>query len=565
MSLLDRLDSFVTQHRDSIRQDPPRREMISDAITFKEALVSKSGALAFWTPPESTGRSPQDTVTVKRPESEKLLDWDSDNNIAIEESTFDMIFDDALGMLANKQRIYTTRRAIGADPEWSLPVTTITDHALTALFTDNMFRIPPAGIENGAFGKRPFTLLVLPDDKLTADRFVGRLRMDPDTKKPSTLVVAIDYDRRFGIVVGSSYLGSVKKLMFTVMNFYLPCKGVLPLHCSANEGIDGNTALMLGLSGTGKTTLSATSNRLLLGDDEHGWSENGIANFENGCYAKLLDLDRDHEPEIYDAIFADVDPLDHGSIVENALMYPSGGFDLFDERLTQNSRASYPLSFLDNVKPNPVGGHPKTILFLTADANGVLPPISRLDRNTALLWFLMGYTSKLAGTETGIIEPKSVFSRFFGQPFMPRNPNVYAEMLGQRLDEHKTEVFLVNTGWIGGPYRVGKRIDLRLTRTMVDAAISGQLSDVEYDEDPRFHVQIPRTCPGIEDPSILVPRNTWNDKQVFDARARRLAGEFAEQFAKVYGHKGIDPAVAGRCPGSHRFHSRKPGNNHDTE
>lgn len=535
-------------NRPTVFQNPTRRFMIAESVRRREAIILTTGALATWTPPESTGRSPLDTLTVRRKESEKKIDWDSPNNIPIDEETFDMVFADAIATLKGKDQIYITDRVLGADPAYALPVRTITASSLTALFTDNMFRPVPDGIEESIFAERPFTLLVLPYDKLDPKRYEGRLRIDPRIGGTSTMVIGMDYDRRIGIVYGSAYGGSVKKLMFTVMNYLLPGEGILPLHCSANEGPDGDTALLLGLSGTGKTTLSADPHRALLGDDEHGWSDNGIANFENGCYAKLIDLDPDKEPEIYRAVFHPDHYLDHGAIVENAMVYPDGSFDLSDDRLTPNSRASYPLTYLSNVKPTARGGHPKTILFLTADANGVLPPIARLTRNQAMLWFLMGYTSKLAGTETGIVEPKTTFSRFFGEPFMPRNPDVYARMLGEKMDRHGTEVYLVNTGWSGGPYGIGKRMDIRLTRAMVDAALTGKLAEVEYEEDRRFHVLVPKSCPSVP-AEILDPKRTWEDKEAYEARADRLAAEFAAHFEKAYGNKGIDPAVAAECPG----------------
>jgi phosphoenolpyruvate carboxykinase (ATP) len=363
------------------------------------------------------------------------------------------------------------------------------------------------------------------------------------------MMVGMDMDRRLGVVFGSAYGGSVKKLMFTVMNYLLPAEGVLPLHCSANEGEDGDSALLLGLSGTGKTTLSADPSRALLGDDEHGWSDNGIANFENGCYAKLIDLSAEKEPEIHNACFHHDDYRSHGAIIENAMVYPWGEFDLYDDRFTPNSRGSYPLRYLTNIKESSRAGHPSTILFLTADANGVIPPVSKLTRQQAMLWFLMGYTSKLAGTETGITEPVTVFSRFFGEPFMPRNPDVYATMLGERMERHGTSVYLINTGWTGGPYGRGSRIDLPLTRAMVNAALSGKLEDVEYRSDPVFKVMVPRECPGVEDGDILTPELTWDDPEACRARAKKLAGEFAEHFETAYGDKNIPEEIAGECPG----------------
>lgn len=532
-----------------IVKNPEREGLIRDVVEGREAIISAGGALATWTPPESTGRSPQDTLTVQRAESSGTIDWDSPNNIPVDEQTFDMVLEDAFVALNEKPRVYELDRVIGADAAYALPVKLISDRALTSLFGDNMFRPVPPNISESVFSNLPFTLLALPYDKLDPARYEGHLRIDPRIEGTSTMMIAMDLDRRIGVVYGSAYGGSVKKLMFSVMNYLLPAEGVLPLHCSANEGSNGDIALLLGLSGTGKTTLSADPRRALLGDDEHGWSDNGIANFENGCYAKLIDLDADKEPEIFRAIMHEDTPEQHGAIVENAMIYPNGTFDLNDDRLTPNSRGSYPLSYLSNIKLSSVGEHASTILFLTADANGVLPPISRLTKDQAMLWFLMGYTSKLAGTETGIVEPKTTFSRFFGEPFMPRNPDVYARMLGERLDAHGTDVYLVNTGWVGGPYGEADRVDIDLTRAMVHAALSGELRDVEYDANELFHVSIPRICPGVP-AELLDPRESWSDPAAYDVRATKLATEFAAHFDKAYGNKGIAPEVAAQCPGN---------------
>ena len=534
--------------RPSIVTNPERGQLIRDVVEGREAITTVGGALATWTPPESTGRSPQDTLTVKRPQSADTIDWDSPNNIPVDEETFDRVLEDAFAVLNEKACIYELDRVIGADAAYALPVKLISDRALTALFGDNMFRPVPGDIETSLFSDRLFTIIALPYDKLDPSRYEGRLRIDPRIKGTSTMMIAMDLDRRIGVVYGSAYCGSVKKLMFSVMNYLLPAEGILPLHCSANEGPDGDIALLLGLSGTGKTTLSADPRRALLGDDEHGWSDDGIANFENGCYAKLIDLDADKEPEIFQAIMHEDEVDKHGAIVENAMVYPDGTFDLTDDRLTPNSRGSYLLSYLSNIKPSSVGDHPSTILFLTADANGVLPPISRLTKEQAMLWFLMGYTSKLAGTETGIVEPKTTFSRFFGEPFMPRNPDVYARMLGEKLDAHGTDVYLVNTGWVGGPYGEAGRVDIDLTRAMVHAALSGELQSVEYDENALFHVSIPRICPEVPT-ELLDPRKSWKDPIAYDARAAKLATEFAAHFDKAYGDKGIAPEVAAQCPG----------------
>ncbi len=542
------LNRLLESHPD-VRRNPARAELIREAVAHREAIVLKTGTLATWTPPDSTGRSPQDTVTVLRPESEGNIDWTSPNNLPITPETFQMICEDVLARLETKPRLYALDRCLGWDHSYALPLRFVSDRALHSLFVDNMFCPVPAEIRKSIFADRPFTLVALPYDRLDPQRYEGRLRKLPGTNRTSTMVIAIDYDLRLGIVFGSAYCGSIKKLMFTVMNYLLPEQGILPLHCSANEGEKGDITLFLGLSGTGKTTLSTDPRRKLLGDDEHGWSDSGIANFENGCYAKLINLDPEKEPEIYHACFHTADYLEHGAIVENAMVYPDGSFDLSDARLTENSRGSYPLSFLSNIKTPPVGSHPQTIIFLTADANGVLPPVARLSREQAMLWFLLGYTSKLAGTETGIIQPKSTYSRFFGQPFMPRNPDVYARLLGEKLERYRTRVYLVNTGWTGGPYGKGQRIELRLTREIVQAVIDGSLEQVDYEIEPVFQLAIPKSCPNVPDSTILNPRNTWQDRAAYEERARKLAGEFLTVFQHNYGNKGIDPAIARACPG----------------
>ncbi len=538
--------ALLEKHPD-VLANPSRDLMIREGVDNREAIVSATGALATWTPPESTGRSPKDTYIVRRKESEGNIDWDSPNNIPLEPETFDMLMEDALQVLSAKRRLYVTDRVLSADSSYAMPIRTVSDWALTVLFTDNMFRPVPADVERSIFAKRGFNLLVVPYNKLDRARYAGRLRKLPDGQT-SDMAVAMDFDRHLGVVFGSAYGGSVKKLMFSVMNYVLPGEGILPLHCSANEGTAGDTALLLGLSGTGKTSLSADPRRALLGDDEHGWSDNGIAIFENGCYAKLINLRPQKEPEIWNAVFHKAPYVEHGAVVENCMMYPWGTFDVDDERYTPNSRASYPLRFLSNIKASSVAGHPKTILFLAADANGVLPPVAKLTAEQAMLWFLMGYTSKLAGTETGIVDPVSTFSRFFGEPFMPRNPDVYASMLGEKMRQHGSQVYLVNTGWSGGPFGIGARMDIDITRALVHCALEGILNDIEYDEDPLFHILVPRTCPHVP-ADILDPRETWEDKEAFDLRASKLAADFGAHFDKAYGNKGIDPAVVSQCPG----------------
>jgi len=546
MEFLKNLEKLLTKQKGLII-DLERSSLIENAVTDKEAFISKNGALSVLTPPESTGRSPKDTYLVKREEIVNEIDWDSPNNIPMAPDTFQMILDDVLEVLGKKEKLYITNRALGADSSYSLQIRTITDRAITALFTDNMFRPIPDNIQKSVFNKQNFTLIGIPYHKLDSSKYLDRLRKYPDGQT-SNMAVVVDLVNRIGVVFGSAYMGSIKKLMFTVMNYMLPEAGILPIHTSANESKDGSISLFLGLSGTGKTTLSADPERALLGDDEHGWNDNGIANFENGCYAKLIDLDPEKEPEINNAIMHSDNYQNHGAIVENAFMYPDGRFDFFDPRLTENSRGSFPLKFLSNIKESSTGDHPKAILFLTADANSVLPPVAKLTENQAMLWFIMGYTSKLAGTETGIKNPVSTFSRFFGEPFMPRNPDVYASLLGEKLRQHKTSVFLINTGWVGGPYGIGKRIDIDLTRSIVNTVIDSRLENCDFTEDKLFHFLVPRTLPGI-DPKILQPRESWEDKEAFDKRAKQLAMDFSRHFDKAYGNRNLSPEIIKNCPG----------------
>lgn len=528
--------------------NPSRPTIIREAIAGREALVAATGALATWTAPESTGRRPQDTYIVDRPQLRGEVDWTSPYCIPMSPETFEMLLADAVGTLGTKPRLFVVERALGADPQCALTVRVITDRALTALFADNMFRPIPPGAERSAFADRPFTLFALPYDKLDPRKYAGRLRTVPETGRTSDLAVVMDLHHRVGVVYGSAYLGSVKKLLFTVMNFLLPPLGILPLHGAANVGPDGDSALFLGLSGTGKTALSSDPERRLLGDDEHGWSERGIFNFEWGCYAKMIGLDPDKEPDIYWAVMHEAPPEEHGAIVENAFITPDGRFDFRDRRLTENSRASYPLSFIRNSDPRGVAGHPTTMLLLTADANGVLPPIARLEPDQAKLWFLMGYTSKLAGTETGVAEPGSTFSRFFGAPFMPRLPQAYTDLLGRYLDRYRTQAWLVNTGWSGGAYGQGARMDIRLTRRIVAAALSGELEKAEFTLDRRFHVWVPTECPGVP-AEVLRPQAAWKDKAAYERQADALAQEFAREFERAFSGLGISPAVAAQCPG----------------
>ncbi|MBI3618876.1 phosphoenolpyruvate carboxykinase (ATP) [Candidatus Peregrinibacteria bacterium] len=567
--------------------NPSRQTMIEDVMNAREAIVTKTGALAAWFPSTDTGRIPKDTYIVQHGSSIETVDWSSPNAHPMTAETFDWLFDQALEILSAKRKLYVLDRSVGAHEQYALSLKLITDSPLTSLFADTMFRPAlswfdsahhdnvwkqkqqkhvtpnPSSLRTGsvegrhafpknfrkesksAFADHPFTLLALPSDPIETEEFAGELRVENGKTVPR--IVAMDMERRMGIVQGTKYLGAVKKTLFTVMNHLLPDHGVLPLHCSAVMDDHGETHLFLGLSGTGKTTLSTAANLSLIGDDEHLWSSDGIANIENGCYAKLIRLSKEKEPQIYEAVFGSRSNVTNGVIIENTMVYPNGSIDLDDTRLTENSRAAFPLSFLENTVPSATGSHPQTILFLTADAEGVLPPISKLTLNQALLWYLMGYTSKLAGTETGVTEPQTNFSRFFGAPFMLRRPHDYLNLFRKFITAHGSDIYLVNTGWAGGPYGIGKRMDITLTRSLVTSALTGALENVPYREDRRFHLFVPESCPGI-DPMLLNPERQWGNRYAYAKRADALAAKFAATFEKNFAGT-VAEEIARECPG----------------
>ncbi len=522
-----------------------RETLIQAVIDSREAFVSPSGALVTWNPKAATGRIPKDTYMVKDAVTKNTVDWSSAFCNAMTVETFDALWGDALAVLQSKSHLYVGDRSVGADPTCTLAVRTMSDSPLSVLFADTMFR-PSADTSVSVLGSEPFTLLVLPYDAVDTVKHKAVLREDKGKTVP--ILLAMDFERRLGIVYGTCYSGCIKKTLFTVMNYLLPAKGVLPLHASANQGADGTSAVFLGLSGTGKTTLSTDPARPLIGDDEMSWTSSGIGNLENGCYAKLINLRQDKEPEIHRAVFAKRPTLDNGCIIENAMYYPRGEFDLTDDRLTENSRAAYPLRFLENTVPTARSGHPKTIIFLTADASGVLPPVAKLNPGQAMLWFMMAYTSKLAGTEVGVVAPTPNFSRFFGGPFMPRHPRDYTELFGKNMKEHGSEVFLVNTGWSGGAYGTGKRMDIALTRSIVTAALKGELSGVPLRRDVVLKLDVPTSCPGVE-ATLLDPRSTWADASAYEKAALELATRFAAHFEKEYGKAGLPAEVEAACPG----------------
>ncbi|MEO8200317.1 MAG: phosphoenolpyruvate carboxykinase (ATP) [Gemmatimonadota bacterium] len=480
------------------------------AIRRNEGTVADGGAFAVITTPH-TGRSPNDKFVVDEPGSSGQIWWEK--NAKFSEAAFDRLEADVKAHLAS-QEVFVEDLYGGADPTYRMPVRFITPNAWQALFVRNMFIRPPAeelaGFEPG------FTVLHAPE-----------LQADPAIHgtKTGTFIV-LNFGKRKALIGGTRYAGEMKKAIFTVLNYMLPQQGVLPMHCSANIGPSGDTAVFFGLSGTGKTTLSADPTRGLIGDDEHGWTEHGVFNFEGGCYAKVIKLRPETEPEIYATTRM------FGTILENVDLDPVTRQINFDStRITENTRASYPIDFIPNHVATGVGGLPRNIIFLTADAFGVLPPIARLTPEQAMYHFLSGYTAKVAGTERGVTEPTATFSACFGAPFLPLHPSVYARMLGERIAEHGARVWLVNTGWTGGGYGVGTRISLPHTRTMVRSALAGGLDTATFRKDPVFGLDVP-TAVGDIPTRLLTPRDTWADTAAYDAAASKLAGMFRDNFAR---------------------------------
>lgn len=483
--------------------------------TEEDACLMDKGALLVSTG-KYTGRSPKDKFVVDEPTTTANIDWDGENK-RISEADFDRIAGKVSAYMSNRD-VYVFDGFAGADKKYRISTRIITEYASANLFMNNMLIRPEADELKGF--KEDFTIICAPGLKLDA-KLEGI---------NSEAVILVNFKKGLVVIAGTKYCGEMKKSVFTAMNYFLPLKGVLGMHCSANMATDGSgdTALFFGLSGTGKTTLSADPNRGLIGDDEHGWSDSGIFNIEGGCYAKCIDLTEEKEPDIYRAIR-------HGSVVENVVVDPATGApDYADNSLTENTRVSYPLHFIDNAVIPSVGNHPKTIIFLTADAFGVLPPVAKLTKEQAMYYFVSGYTSKVAGTERGITDPVCTFSTCFGSPFLPLRSSIYAELLGEKIEKHGSDVYLINTGWTGGAYGVGKRMSLPATRAIVTAALNGSLADVDYEVEPFFGLAIPKSCDGV-DANILNPKNVWSDKKEYDRLANKLAGDFVANFKKYSG------------------------------
>ena len=483
-------------------------ELVEHAVRRGEGSLVEGGPFNAITAPH-TGRSPNDRFVVREPGSEENVWWGK-VNVPFEAEKYDLLRAEVVDHLEG-QDLYVRDMWAGADPAYRLPVRVITPNAWHNLFAYNMFRRPEADELEGMVPG--FTILHAPEFEADPERHGTR----------TSTFILIHFGRREVLIGGTRYAGEIKKSVFGVLNYELPLQGVLSMHCSANVGPEGDTALFFGLSGTGKTTLSADAERGLIGDDEHGWSEDGVFNFEGGCYAKAVKLSPEGEPEIYGTTRM------FGTVLENCVVDEQRRVDFDDISITENTRISYPLPYIENFVPEARAGHPKNIVFLTADAYGVLPPISRLTPEQAMFYFLSGYTAKVAGTERGVKEPQPTFSACFGAAFLSLHPGVYAEMLGKKLAEHDARVWLVNTGWTGGPYGEGHRMKLGYTRAMVRAALSGQLDDGPTATAPFFGLEIPTEVPGVP-ADVLNPRDTWADADAYDARARELAEAFRKNF-----------------------------------
>jgi phosphoenolpyruvate carboxykinase (ATP) len=489
----------------------PTPALYQKAIERREATISHLGPLVVRTG-HHTGRSANDKFIVDDLERHDHIWWGTINK-PISEEHFDILHQRMASYLQMKD-VFVQDCFAGADPEYRLPIRVITEYAWHNLFARNMFI---QGTPEELNSHEPFFTVI------NSPRFHAIPSID-ETR--SETFILVNFLKRIILIGGTSYAGEIKKSIFSVMNYLLPDKGVLPMHCSANIGSDGKTALFFGLSGTGKTTLSADKNRILIGDDEHGWSDNGIFNFEGGCYAKMIRLSPENEPEIHSTTHR------FGTLLENVTMNAhSHRLDLDDDSLTENTRGAYHISAIPNATLEGTGGHPENIIFLTCDAFGVLPPVSRLTPEQAMYHFVSGYTARVAGTEKGVTEPAPVFSACYGAPFMPLHPRRYAELLGSHIKKHGSKVWLINTGWIGGPYGVGKRIDIPHTRAMVNAALDGKLDDVQMTQDPVFGLSIPESCPGVPD-NILQPRTAWKNPEDYNAQAIKLAEMFQENFKK---------------------------------
>jgi phosphoenolpyruvate carboxykinase (ATP) len=494
--------------------------LYQEALARSEGMVADGGGLVVSTG-QHTGRSPNDKFVVRDETTEDTIWWD--NNKPMSRDAFETLKKDFMAH-ARLKSLYVQDLAAGADPEYQFPTRVVTEYAWHALFIQHLLIVPQ---DRGGFAPQ-LTIVTLPSFKANPARHGTR----------SETVIALDLKNRLVLIGGTQYAGEMKKAVFTVLNYLLPEKGVMPMHCSANVGEKGDSAIFFGLSGTGKTTLSADPSRTLIGDDEHGWSENGIFNFEGGCYAKVIKLSKEAEPQIHATTEM------WGTVLENVKMCPvTRRLDLDDCSLTENTRSAYPLSAISNASSTGMAPTPTTIIMLTADAFGVLPPIAKLTPSQAMYHFLSGYTAKVAGTERGVTEPQATFSTCFGAPFIPRDPSVYGNLLRNLIARHNVSCYLVNTGWTGGAYGEGHRMPIQATRALLHAALEGRLENVPMRTDRNFGFAVPVAVEGV-DAGILDPRGTWADPQAYDAMAAKLVGMFVQNFARFEEHVGPDVRAA---------------------
>ncbi|WAA11780.1 phosphoenolpyruvate carboxykinase (ATP) [Fervidibacillus halotolerans] len=512
LATFDTLNSLLKG--ENILEQLPVSQLVEKIIERKEGILTNTGAISVKTG-KYTGRSPKDKYIVRDLIVDDKIDWGPINQ-PISPKIFLQLYDKVIEYLKDQKELFVFKGFAGADPEYRLPIQVVTEYAWHNLFAHQLFIRPNE--EELANHKAEFSVLFAPKFKANAE--IDGVR--------SETFIMISFEHRIVLIGGTEYAGEMKKAIFSVMNYLLPEKGVFPMHCSANVGPTGDVALFFGLSGTGKTTLSNDANRKLIGDDEHAWSPKGVFNIEGGCYAKCINLSKEKEPQIYDAI-------SYGSVLENVIVNERNREPDFDDgRLTENTRVAYPLHHITNIIQPSIAGHPETIIFLTADAFGVLPPIAKLTKEQAMYHFLSGYTSKMAGTERGVTKPEATFSACYGAPFLPLPAMRYAEMLGERIDRYGVDVYLVNTGWTGGPYGVGKRMELSYTRAMVQAAIHGSLKDVPTEKENIFGLNIPISVPNVPD-ALLNPENTWDNKEAYRQSAKELAEKFRSNFEKFTG------------------------------
>lgn len=524
-SPIQALASLGLQHTKAVHYQLNPDQLSQQTLERGEGMLNDTGALVIKTG-EFTGRSPKDKFIVKDDITSDTVHW-NDFNLPIEASYFDAMYDKLTQYLSGKE-IWVRDCYACADPKFRLNIRVINENPWSNLFAFNMF-LRPSEEELEQF-TADWHIIQAPSFK--ADPVVDGTRQHN--------FAMVSFTRKTILIGGSGYTGEMKKGIFTILNYILPHdKQVLSMHCSANMGKDGDTAIFFGLSGTGKTTLSADPHRSLIGDDEHGWTNDTIFNFEGGCYAKTIDLSEEKEPEIYHAIKP-------GALVENVTFFEgTNKIDFSSKAITENTRVSYPLSFISNALEPSIGKTPKNIFFLTADAYGILPPVSKLTPGQAMYQFISGYTAKVAGTEAGVTEPKSTFSACFGAPFLPLHPGFYAEMLGKKMKEHEVNVWMINTGWSGGPYGIGHRMKLPYTRAMITAALEGKLDQVEFEAHPVFGMLMPTSCPDVP-AEILNPRNTWADKDSYDSKAKALGAEFINNFKKYA--SGVSEEILAAAP-----------------